>query len=75
VVTLALMSVAGAAAGDGRMTALLVAQAAFYAAAVVGRRGGKDRQPGPNVRRAELGGDRGFVPPPDRAAARHLVAT
>ena len=40
-VTLALMSVAGAAAGDGRMTALLVAQAAFYAAAVVGRRGGK----------------------------------
>jgi len=38
---LVLISAAGAAAGDVRMTALLVAQAAFYAAAVVGRRGGK----------------------------------
>jgi biofilm PGA synthesis N-glycosyltransferase PgaC len=38
---LAVVSAAGAAAGDGRLTALLVAQAAFYAAAVVGRRGGK----------------------------------
>jgi poly-beta-1,6-N-acetyl-D-glucosamine synthase len=38
---LVLLSGAGAVAGDGRMTALLAAQAAFYAAAIVGRRGGK----------------------------------
>lgn len=40
-VALAAISAVGAAAGDVGMTALLVAQAAFYAAAIVGRRGGK----------------------------------
>ena len=40
-VALAAISVVGALAGDVSMTALLVAQAAFYAAAIVGRRGGK----------------------------------
>lgn len=38
---LAAISAAGTVAGDGFMTLLLAAQAAFYAAAIVGRRGGK----------------------------------
>jgi cellulose synthase/poly-beta-1,6-N-acetylglucosamine synthase-like glycosyltransferase len=38
---LAIISVAGAAGGSGPMTALLAAQGLFYAAAVVGRKGGK----------------------------------
>jgi cellulose synthase/poly-beta-1,6-N-acetylglucosamine synthase-like glycosyltransferase len=38
---LAVITAQGAAAGDGRMTVLLVGQTGFYLAAVAGRRGGK----------------------------------